>query len=646
MVLFILFTPYGYDKDIWYHDKKNNETDFVERLKKYGNIFIDVPIFSKYLQSDNDGEYKFTLDDIKFENYSMNLYKKVSDLDDSFILIGLEESCHYALYFTNKYSSQCVGLFIIGNRRFTKENYLKSVDRSHKMIGKYFGEGYEKYIDNINDDNLEYLLNKIDASNNIKYLAMISYYVMNTLRSQYDDLPQRCSVPTFIYNRVTLSRDVMLEHNPKTEDVKYIKNIYSEPEAIMVHCTINMDKYTDSQKLIGNSPKGLVKAYYIANEDFNLFIYGDTKDDILEKIEIFVNKYIEQDGRDFNKTNSNEKILKIGLRTYYYKYIKYKTKYLSIKDVSKNLIQPFKGVEITNDNLNLVPVVSKTNKLMTFDFPEVSISSVQYKEGSTGCTYIRFNNDRTIFYCDRRGGYVTTASSDRVRLYKNNIRGICFSGGSFLGLEAISGCVAEELKAINYTNFRNCYIVGATLRSANLDYNRIYPDKNLGRFAVNNLKQNQIYLGQAGAGCMAGNGFYGQGASFKIYQGIKIFVVSAVNALGVIHNEKGQVLRNRWQLYDKNKTNDLDEIYGKNSTLTTVITDLSLDLFELEQLSIQCHTNMAVVIRPFNMIGDGDVLFGVSLNNIDKGNIHNFDIKDFYRICSEVTNDAVLNCFS
>lgn len=324
------------------------------------------------------------------------------------------------------------------------------------------------------------------------------------------------------------------------------------------------------------------------------------------------------------------------------KYNKYKNKYMILKS-KRFYLKTDSTKVITNDNINFVPKVSITNKLLKFDFPEISIASVCYYEGPVGCTYIRFNVDKVIYYCDRRGGSVTTYASDYVRSNKNKIRGICFAGGSFLGLEAISGCVVEEWKCNGYNDFGKCDIVGATMRSGNLNINSIYPDKNLGRFAVDNLKNNSVYLGQAGAGCMAGDGFYGQGASFKIFREIKIFVLCIVNALGIIYDNDGNVLRDRWKLYDKTKDND--KVSGKNTTLTVVITDLIMDIFELEQLSIQCHTNIATVIRPFNTIDDGDVLFGVSLNSINRKYIHSFDIKEFYKLCSETTNEAVLNCF-
>jgi 6-aminohexanoate-oligomer endohydrolase len=349
------------------------------------------------------------------------------------------------------------------------------------------------------------------------------------------------------------------------------------------------------------------------------------------------------------------------------KYFKYKTKYFQYKknetkesndennntndnvDISKQII--------TNDNICLYPSIGKSNRMIKFNFPEISVASVQYNEGPTGCTYVRFNTNNTRYFMDSRGGSVATFATNNTRS-NSKIRGICFSGGSTLGLETVSGCVMEEMKKINYSDHGKCHVIGTTLRSANLDYNYIYPDKNLGRFAVNNLipypfndnnkdnkqniSENIVYLGQVGVGCMAGDGFYGQGAYFLKYKEIKIFVFSGVNALGTIYNTKGDILKDRWALSnEKSPYVSLNE----NTTLTTVVTDLSLSFTELKQLAIQCHTNMAVIIRPFHTIGDGDVLFSVTLNIIDRSNIKDFNILEFYDVCSKCANSAILNCF-
>lgn len=266
-------------KSIWKEDpRKGLRTDFLERLEKIGHIFTYTPIFSTYLQFDKnnkfkdfDKKYTFNLEDILFENYCKFIYDQIKHIKKNFI--SLEEGCHYANYFANKYHNKCIGLFLIGNRRFNKENYLKSIERGERMIKLEYGEGYENLIgNNLTNDNLHWLLSKLDQDQNEKYIVMIGYYIGLILRGQYDNIPKKMLVPTFIYNRITLSRDIILQHNLKDVKTQYIKDIQSENQAIMTHCTTNMDKYDADQELIKNSDQGLVKSYYIANENFNLFM--------------------------------------------------------------------------------------------------------------------------------------------------------------------------------------------------------------------------------------------------------------------------------------------------------------------------------------------------------------------------------------
>jgi len=325
MVFFVLFQNPGTSKNIWDHDpRKGLKTDFLHQLSKIGEVFTYNQIFSNYLQFDKDNrdsfdsDYIFNLEDILFQNHCKWVYDQIKDVNDKYIPIGLEEGCHYANYFAHKYHDKCCGLFLIGNRRFTKENYLKSLDRGARMMEIYYGTGYEKFTgDNVNNDNLHYLLSKIKKDNNKKYMSMIGYYVGLTVRSQYDDIPKKMLVPTFIYNRITLSRDIALGHNLKDEKTKYVKNIQTENDAIMAHCITNMDKYDTDQLLIKNSTKGMVKSYYIANDDFNLFIYDDTKNDILDKISTFVEHHV----------NTNQ----VGGYDLYHTYLNYKNDYIKLK---------------------------------------------------------------------------------------------------------------------------------------------------------------------------------------------------------------------------------------------------------------------------------------------------------------------------
>ena len=96
-------------------------------------------------------------------------------------------------------------------------------------------------------------------------------------------------------------------------------------------------------------------------------------------------------------------------------------------------------------------------------------------------------------------GYINCLSTNE----KQIINGINIAGGSLLGLESTTGLTIESLKNINYNNFEGYN--GAIIYSKNLNNNKIYPDKDLGRFAYNQ-NDDKLFNGQVGAGLSASHG--------------------------------------------------------------------------------------------------------------------------------------------
>ena len=46
---------------------------------------------------------------------------------------------------------------------------------------------------------------------------------------------------------------------------------------------------------------------------------------------------------------------------------------------------------LTNDNLDLQPITSKSRSFINLKFPNINVSQVEYKEGPVGLTFIKFN---------------------------------------------------------------------------------------------------------------------------------------------------------------------------------------------------------------------------------------------------------------
>lgn len=265
---------------------------------------------------------------------------------------------------------------------------------------------------------------------------------------------------------------------------------------------------------------------------------------------------------------------------------------------------------------------------MEASFDGLRFCSCQYADGPVGLTYISFGPDGAKCHTDVRGGWPTYISNQATNT-KQVVDGICITGGSALGLEAVSGILAEawkkehDIKGIN----------AAVIWSHNLAENEVYPDKALGEFAYHNLST-ALYSGQVGAGCSASKG---QGVCFgQTADGYNVLCIVVNNAICDVFDREGRQLTN---CGDHSKAS-----VGRQTTITTVVTDLDLDNDELQQLSHQLHASMAESIRPFNTLLDGDVLYACSTRSKKKHNLKdNYRLVDVFSEMAEILKEAVVD---
>lgn len=287
---------------------------------------------------------------------------------------------------------------------------------------------------------------------------------------------------------------------------------------------------------------------------------------------------------------------------------------------------------ISNDMIELEPMISKSKSSIKLDFPDIEVSQVEYAEGPVGLTYIHFNTGAKV-YMDIRGGwpaYLNGLSTNQ----KQHLDGINISGGSMLGLESTTGIIAESLKKSKYKQWLG--INGSIIYSKNLYTNKIYPDKELGRFAFNNLN-NILYNGQVGAGLSASKG---QGWSYmKFKNGIKILGLVVNNAVGDVYVNNKKISKT---------VIDFDKIkLGQNTTITVLVTNLKLDNDELKQMAHQVNCSIAETIRPFNTFFDGDVFYACSTETHEKpSNYDSTKLIKFFMFCSLIIKEAIIKSVS
>lgn len=307
---------------------------------------------------------------------------------------------------------------------------------------------------------------------------------------------------------------------------------------------------------------------------------------------------------------------------------------LSKKKINKTKKQTtnVKAYYVSNYHKKLIPKNSTSNNFIKLSFPNLIISQCEYSEGPCGLTFIRTKKKGLRVYKEIRGGWpghIDCLSNN----HKQIIDGINIAGGSLLGLESTTGITAESLKSSNYKSWLN--LNGAIIYSGNLYYNnRIYPDKELGRFAFNQ-SDDKLYSGKVGAGLSAS---HGQGWAYKDINGIKVLILVVNNAIGVVYKDDKPI----HNPFDAKKF-FLDKVkIGKNTTIISVITNLDLDINDLKQMNQQMNVSIGESIRPFNTLTDGDIFYTCSTMSLEQKLTMRQKIKLFDEF-SKVLKEAILN---
>jgi L-aminopeptidase/D-esterase-like protein len=303
----------------------------------------------------------------------------------------------------------------------------------------------------------------------------------------------------------------------------------------------------------------------------------------------------------------------------------------------KNIVKSKKSVDEwnkTNDLNPLPPSVSK-GKQIKHKFKNIKVASVEYTDGVVGSTFIHFEKGARV-YEEVTGGFANRVTCNNVSS-DNTIFGLCLSGGSTLGLEATTGAIAELMRKQDYylplTNFQisGGIIFGSMTKNGNL----YYADKDLGRFAVRNLKDNIIKIGQVGGGLGAS---HGQGAAYGEKNGIKFMCVVINNALGDIYKDN-KIIKKNYSNISKNKKGNNKE----NTTLTAFIINIDLSVSQLKQMSNQLNNHIGKIINPFNTLVDGDMIYCCSTkekkNNLSEDQM--VELLDSF--CCPIVDKAIYN---
>src|SRR5215207_707858 len=312
-------------------------------------------------------------------------------------------------------------------------------------------------------------------------------------------------------------------------------------------------------------------------------------------------------------------------------------------------------------------------QVLDFDFPGLEIGVASYPEIPTGCTVFNFDVDLfpagVMLELDVRGGAPWHSGAEDI------VNAISLAGGSVYGLEVATGVAAELFAEGGYRDLvavsgAVIYDVSVVEEPDGFRSKGIYPDKALGQEAVRAMQPGRFPLGNQGAGSGAYVGQWanwpnerergGQGGAFRQIGAIKVAVFTVVNALGVIVDRQGQVVRGGLDQRTGVRTTPIQDAEAilegesvhlqpdaaplpggltRHTTLSVLVTNVAFPRELLRQLGRQVHSSMARAIQPFHTPDDGDILFTVSTAEVAADDV---DSTALGVIASELAWDAVL----
>jgi hypothetical protein len=262
MTLNIIFlhVPSIFNKNIVAKDLKST----IKNLEKIGNVYNYWFKFSYY-------KNKFELDDLLFENIAEDINKTFKHLK-KYVIIAYNHACPMALYYTNIYSNQCVGIVCYPYRFYCKESYERRITKlknnnGWKSLIKNKKYDINKYLLKINNEKLQELLkNPKDDEKSILYLIMDFM-----LQKQYYKIPKIFKIPTILYTRLDIDTEGILKYNFYRKDIAKMKKILTKEDALYNSMIWNYDrvKYDAELKKYNKNNTNLKIKYLVSGWENN-----------------------------------------------------------------------------------------------------------------------------------------------------------------------------------------------------------------------------------------------------------------------------------------------------------------------------------------------------------------------------------------
>jgi L-aminopeptidase/D-esterase-like protein len=280
-----------------------------------------------------------------------------------------------------------------------------------------------------------------------------------------------------------------------------------------------------------------------------------------------------------------------------------------------------------------------TNDTLTA-VPGIRVGHATDLDAATGCTVI-LCPPNTVGGVDIRGGAPgtrETALLDPLRSVQV-VNAIMLSGGSAYGLASADGAMRYlEEHGIGYatgTGHLVPIVPAAILFDLAVGRGDVRPDSAMGYAACTHASGDPVAQGSVGAGtgcrvgAMLGNELATKGgigsASVDLGDGLMVAALCAVNAIGDVVDEAGEILGGL-RLPDGGFANVLNllrlmprplpQSEAENTVIGVVATNARLTKTEANKVAQMAHDGLARAVRPAHTMHDGDTIFALATGEI------------------------------
>ncbi|MDE2950687.1 MAG: P1 family peptidase [Chloroflexota bacterium] len=274
--------------------------------------------------------------------------------------------------------------------------------------------------------------------------------------------------------------------------------------------------------------------------------------------------------------------------------------------------------------------------------PGIKVGHYTDAIAATGCTVV-LCPPKTVGAVDVRGGAPGTRETDLLQSHNlvTEVTAVALSGGSAFGLSSADGVMRWHIeRGLGYQSRSGLtvpIVPAAILFDLGLGRQDVFPDSDAGYQACQNAATGVLELGSVGAGtgarvgAIAGNERASKGgvgsAAIALGNGLVIAALMAVNAVGNVYDERGEILaglrKNDGAGFDSvletiaAASSDSPAAPANESTVIGVVaTNGLLNKAGAQKVAQMAHDGIARAVNPAHTMYDGDTIFALATGEI------------------------------